>query len=143
MEILSESTYKDSEQLSNRFLNIHQSMLDIMSFEDIWATILYRIDGTVIKAELTTEIPSFLLYLLGWIKNVITKVSNELSTDIDKITYTKNAGNQQFLIIFYKIGNTGILATIVDAFTNSALLSIEIERLTRKIQEQLEIPFLS
>jgi len=142
MEILPVFLSDDNEQLSNRFFNIHQSMLDIMSFEDIWATILYRIDGTVIKAELTDEVPSFLLYLLGWIKNIITKVSNELSTDIDKITYTKNAGHQQFLIIFYKIGNTGILATIVDAFTNTALLSIEIEKMARKIQEELEIPYL-
>ncbi|MFW9997548.1 MAG: hypothetical protein ACFFD4_36245 [Candidatus Odinarchaeota archaeon] len=126
------------DNFAHRFWNIREAMLDIMGFEDVSATILYRIDGTVIKAEMVPNIPAHMLNLLGWMKTIITKVSKELSTDIEKISYIKGSGEDQYLIIFYKIGNTGILASVVDAFSNTALLSIEIERLARVIQKQLE-----
>ncbi|MHA2334174.1 MAG: hypothetical protein ACXAEU_19255 [Candidatus Hodarchaeales archaeon] len=129
---------KTNKAIIDRFSNIREAMLDIMSFEDINATILYRIDGTVIKAEMLQKMPAYLIHLLAWIKTVITKVSKELSTDIEKISYVKGSGEKQYLIIFYKVGNTGILATVIDAFSNTALLSIEIERLARVIQNQLK-----
>ncbi|MFW9992540.1 MAG: hypothetical protein ACFFD4_10885 [Candidatus Odinarchaeota archaeon] len=131
-------TVNSSEMLVDRFSNIREAMLDIMAFEEIKATILYRIDGTVIKAEMLQPIPVYLLHLLAWIKTIITKVSRELSTDIEKISYIKGPDEEQYMIIFYKVGNTGILAAVLDAFSNTALLSIEIERLARVIQKQLE-----
>ncbi|MHA2298063.1 MAG: hypothetical protein ACXAEU_05250 [Candidatus Hodarchaeales archaeon] len=138
MAITPELTLQTDGVFVNRFSIIREAMHDIMAFEDVNATILYRIDGTVIKAEMVPRIPAYLLHLLGWMKNIITKVSSELSTDIEKISYVKGSGDKQYLIIFYKIGNTGILASVVDAFSNTALLSIEIERLARVIQKQLE-----
>ncbi|MHA1330016.1 MAG: hypothetical protein ACTSR2_02955 [Candidatus Hodarchaeales archaeon] len=104
--------------------DLNREISYLNTFSDILVVILYRIDGLLIKSSYPKKPSHNLLSILLWISKTISKINQELKRNIDSIKYLNNG----IPVFFYKAGESAILATVVDPYSNYGLLQMELAK---------------
>lgn len=127
-------THLTSDPLAASFRQIHEEIDNLCAFEGVAAVLLLRIDGLVIESKWPDEITDNLLPLAHWIKEVITKVSEELQEHTPHVSYDR----PPYTVSFFKTGQAGILCGIFDETAPATLLNIELNRTAEVFERLLE-----
>lgn len=113
----------------NLIFEIQDELENLVSFNSIHGALLFRIDGIMIESVYNSKENLSFLPTITWIKSIITKVGSELRSNLYRIAYSRVDEH----IYFYKVGEVGILACILNKFANLGLLAIEMDRIAFKI----------
>lgn len=121
--------------LRNAILGLRKELDYLIKFDDIFALILYRIDGLLITAHYS-EKPSYqLLSLASWITKIISKISQELNVGVESVKYSK----QGVPVFFYRAGQTAILAAILNPYSNYGLLQMELNKTAFNVGKIIDV----
>ncbi len=120
--------------LTKAIASIQTEAKHLFTFQDVKATILFRLDGRVLSSFYETKTSSSLLIVIKWVKDIISKTKEELKHGAKSIKYNKNIEHNESLpVYFYRTGNSGILVTILHAKANTGLMEIEMSRTAKRI----------
>ena len=120
--------------LTSAVYSIHSEIQHLFTFNDVMATLLFRLDGRVLTSQYETESSSTILSIIKSIKDIIYKTKEELSRGARSIKYDKRTGkNNTIPVYFYRVGNSSILVTILSTRANTGLMEIEMSRTARRL----------
>ena len=126
--------YFSSSNLSSVMRSINKELLYLAEFPDVKAVILFRIDGQVLESRYCEGISQFLLIVISWVKNIISKTMEELQRGSKSVKYVKRINKSLSIpVYFYRAGNTSIIVTILDSRANTGLMEIEMSRSARRL----------
>ena len=120
--------------LTNAVYSIHSEIRHLFNFNNVEATLLFRLDGRVLTSHYETESSSTILSIIKWIKDIIYKTKEELRRGARSIKYDKHIGeNNTAPVYFYCVGNSSILVTILNSRANTGLMEIEMSRTAKRL----------
>ena len=75
----------------------------LFNFNDVFAVILFRLDGRVLTSLYNTGLSNAILPVIKWISQIISKTKEELKRGAKSIKYHKNVGEKKAIpVYFYK-----------------------------------------
>ena len=134
--MISTTSEEDQEicYLTNAIYSIHSEISHLFAFNDVQATLLFRLDGRVLTSQYETESSSTVLSIIKWIKEIIYKTKEELRRGARSIKYDKNIGdNKTIPVYFFLAGSSSILVTILSPSANTGLMEIEMSRTAKRL----------
>ncbi len=106
----------------------------LVNFEDVHAVILFRLDGKVLESRYETGTSQDLLIVTSWVKNIISKTTEELRRGSRSVKYEKEISIKKTITVyFYRAGNSSILVTFLRARANTGLMEIEMNRTSKRL----------
>ena len=106
----------------------------LFDFDDVFAVILFRLDGRVLTSLYNIGFSNSLLPVIKWIKDIISKTKEELKRGAKSIKYHKNLDEKNAIpVYFYKAGNSSIMVAILNQTANTGLMEIEISRTAARL----------
>jgi len=106
----------------------------LFDFDDVFAVILFRLDGRVLASLYDTGFSNSVLLVIKWINNIISKTKEELKRGTKSIKYHKNLDEKNAIpVYFYKAGNSSIMVAILDQTANTGLMEIEMSRTAARL----------
>lgn len=119
--------------LSEVIASIHSEMMHLFQFQDVLGALLFRLDGRVITSFYETE-SSFILSILKWVNNIISKTKLELRHGAKSIKYDRQVREKENIpVYFYRTGNSSILVVMLNSRANTGLMEIEMSRSAKRI----------
>lgn len=119
--------------LSVTISSIQEEIVHLFKFGDVLGTLLFRLDGRVITSLYETE-SSFILSILKWVNNIISKTKLELRHGAKSIKYDRQLGGKESIpVYFYRTGRSSILVTILTSRANTGLMEIEMSRTAKRL----------
>jgi predicted regulator of Ras-like GTPase activity (Roadblock/LC7/MglB family) len=120
--------------ISSVITAINKELKHLAEFEDVHATILFRLDGQVLKSRYCKDGSHNFLMIMSWVKNIILKTTEELRRGSRSIKYNKEIGPMKRIpVYFYRTGNSSILVTLLHSKANTGLMEIEMSRSSRRL----------
>ncbi len=106
----------------------------LFDFYDVFAVILFRLDGRVLTSLYNTGFSNSVLPVIKWISRIISKTKEELKRGAKSIKYHKNVGEKIAIpVYFYKAGNSSIIVAILNQTANTGLMEIEMSRTAARL----------
>ena len=106
----------------------------LFDFEDVFAVILFRLDGRVLTSLYNTGLSNSVLPVIKWIKSIISKTKEELKRGAKSIKYHRNLDEKIAIpVYFYKAGNSSIMVAILNQTANTGLMEIEMSRTAARL----------
>jgi len=132
--MISQETVKSSVNLSSVIISIDKELRHLAGFDDVQAVVLFRLDGRVLDSHYQNFESQDLLIVIGWVRNIISKTTEELQRGSRSVKYDKEI-NPKFRIpvYFYCAGKSSILVTILNSKANSGLMEIEMSRTAKRL----------
>ncbi len=125
---------QEIDALTDAIYSIHNEIHHLFTFNDVQATILFRLDGRVLASQYETESSTAILSIIKWIKDIISKTKEELKRGARSIKYDKRIGiNTTIPVYFFRVGKSSILVTILTPRANTGLMEIEISRTAKRL----------
>ncbi len=120
--------------LSRAIGSIQSEMRHLFDFQDVYGTLLFRLDGRVITSIYDTESSSSILSILKWVKSIISKTKLELKHGAKSIKYDRQLREQETIpVYFYRTGNSSILVVMLNSRANTGLMEIEMSRTAKRL----------
>jgi predicted regulator of Ras-like GTPase activity (Roadblock/LC7/MglB family) len=120
--------------LSRAIESIQKEANHLFLFQDVKATILFRLDGRVLTSFYEKETSNSILSVIKWVKKIISKTKDELKHGASSIKYNKRSVQKESLpVYFYRTGNSGILVVVLHSKANTGLMEIEMSRTARRL----------
>ena len=106
----------------------------LFDFHDVFAIILFRLDGRVLTSLYNTGLSSSVLPVIKWINSIISKTKEELKHGAKSIKYDKKLDEKIAIpVYFYKAGYSSIMVTILNQTANTGLMEIEMSRTAARL----------
>ena len=115
--------------------HIVSSLEDLISLEDVRASLLFRLDGEVISAKYkdTERSIQVLMRALLWAKANIEQVALHIqNNNLEKAIYEL----ERTVILFFSVSETTILCLICNETANLSLISIEAKRYAKIMKKK-------
>ncbi|MCK4849135.1 MAG: hypothetical protein KAT16_08930 [Candidatus Heimdallarchaeota archaeon] len=113
---------------------IEDEIQHLFDFYDIFAVILFRLDGRVLTSLYNTGFSDSVLPLIKWISNIISKTKEELKRGAKSIKYHKKLDDKKAIpVYFYRAGNSSIVVAILNQTANTGLMEIEMSRTAARL----------
>ncbi|MFX0208451.1 MAG: hypothetical protein ACFFDT_20880 [Candidatus Hodarchaeota archaeon] len=104
---------------------IEQQLSDLFEFDEILATLLIRVDGTILFSQLPETADINIINGIEWIQNTTRIMANELQTgNLKKLVVELQFGN----VVIHVAGPNTVLVAVTKTRINLGLLLIEISR---------------
>jgi hypothetical protein len=106
----------------------------LFEFVDVFAVILFRLDGQVLTSLYNTGFSKTILPVIKWINSIISKTKEELKRGAKSIKYHKQLDEKNAIpVYFYKAGNSSIVVTILNQTANTGFMEIEMSRTATRL----------
>ncbi|MFX1515008.1 MAG: hypothetical protein ACFFC6_01780 [Promethearchaeota archaeon] len=120
--------------LSTVIASIGEELRHLAEFDDVQAVLLFRVDGRVLESLYQEELSETVLIVVGWVRNIISKTTEELQRGSRSVKYDKEINPKlRIPVYFYLAGRSSILVTLLDSKANSGLMEIEMSRTAKRL----------
>ncbi len=127
-------TYYSPANLSSVIISIDKEISYLAEFADVQAVILFRLDGQVLESHYRNEVSQNLLVVIRWVRNIISKTTEELQRGSKSVKYDKEINSKvRIPVYFYCTGNSSILVTLLNSKANTGLMEIEMSRTAKRL----------
>jgi predicted regulator of Ras-like GTPase activity (Roadblock/LC7/MglB family) len=121
-------------QLSAVVTSIGEEIEHLAKFDDVKAVLLFRVDGRVLESQYKEEISETVLIVVSWVRNIISKTTEELQRGSRSVKYDKEINPKVTIpVYFYLAGRSSILVTLLNSKANSGLMEIEMSRTAKRL----------
>ena len=128
------SLVTDQSQYSVVIDAIENEIAYLSAFDDVYSVILFRLDGRVLDSYYSKKNSQTLLFVIRWVKDIISKTMEELKSGSNSVKYDKDINSKETIpVYFYRAGNSSIVVTILNSRANTGLLEIEMNRTARRL----------